>query len=336
MISAPNPSTSSERKFNVKQTLFNGFKAFAAMKGSRSEKGQRVNEKIRAEQLLLVDVSDAFYLLIEKKNDLRALGMVRNALMDRIRELKARADLGRSRASEVVNAQAALYQVEAEIRLARNQEVIARQLLEFLVGRPVRSVVDTYSVPLPLNEEGSYLAKVLQRPDVKAAKFTWDMAQSNVVFVDSGFLPEVTLDSNYYTMRSGYNKGIDWDVMLKVNVPIFEGTETLGASKAASLQARQSQLLFQRSKRSGYHDIRDAYKNLTTAIAMQSAIEKVYFASKINYRLQKKDYEYNLVNNLDVLDAIKLLHDSQRNYIHAFYETKRLYWQLLVSTGESL
>ena len=54
------------------------------------------------------------------------------------------------------------------------------------------------------------------------------------------------------------------------------------------------------------------------------------------YYLQRKDYERSLVNNLDVLAAIQMLQDTERNYIHAVYEAKRLYWQLKVAIGENI
>ncbi len=56
-----------ERKFTFTQPLFSGFKEFAAMAGSRAEHRQRIDEKVRAEQLLFTDVSDAFYLLLARE-----------------------------------------------------------------------------------------------------------------------------------------------------------------------------------------------------------------------------------------------------------------------------
>ena len=50
---------------------------------------------------------------------------------------------------------------------------------------------------------------------------------------------------------------------------------------------------------------------------------------------KSSDYKLSLVNNLDVLAAINTLENTRRDFIHALYETKRLYWQLLVATGEA-
>ncbi|MDD5422761.1 MAG: TolC family protein [Candidatus Omnitrophica bacterium] len=330
------PTKSSERRFNVTQNLFSGFKALAAMKGSKYERGQRTEEKTHAEQLLLVDVSSAFYSLIERREDLKSLQKIRMALSDRIRELKAREKLGRSRKSEVVNARTQLYSVEASIELVKNQEIIVRQILEFLVGGKITAVKDTYGTPSHLMDEDYYVSLVMERPDVKAAKFAWLYAKKQREVVDSDFLPRVDWEGNYYTQRTGFSKDTDWDVKLTFSVPIFSGTEVLGKSKEYSLKAHESELIFRRTRRKAPYDIREAYVRLKTAISVHNALEKAYKSAKLNYYLQRKDYERSLVNNLEVLAAIQTLENSERDYIQALYEAKRAFWALRIATGEGL
>jgi outer membrane protein TolC len=326
----------SQRQFNVTQTLFNGFKAFAAIKGSGFEKNQRINEKIRAEQLLLIDVSGAFYLLKEKREDLKIFQKTRTALRDRVKSLRKRESLGRSRPSEVVNAKAQLYSVEADIEISRNQEVLARELLEFLVGGSIYSIVDTYDIDASLEPMNHYVLMSVKRPDVVASKFAWEIAKKEVLIVNSAFLPEASVDANYYTQRTSSDKDVDWDVTLSITVPIFDGGYTIGRSNEAIAHARQKELEYRRLARKTPYEIRDAYIKLKTAISVHELLEKEYKTSKLNYRLQRKDYELSLVSNLDVLAAIQSLQNAQRDYVHAMYESKRLYWQLRVAVGESI
>lgn len=334
--SAISSKKDSQRQFNVTQTLFNGFKAFAAIKGVKFERNQRINEKIRAEQLLLVDVANAFYLLNEKREDLKALQKIRLALRNRITELRKRESLGRSRPSEVVNAKAQLYSVEAEIELGKSQEILARELLEFLVGGAVYSITDTLDVHTSLEPESYYVLKADARPDVKSTKFAWELAKKQIQIVNSDFLPNASLDANYYTQRTSLSKGVDWDATLTINVPIFDGGLTIGRSNEAISTARQQELTYRRTRRQAPYDIRSAYISLKTALTVYRSLEKEYKTAKLNYHLQKKDYEFSLVNNLDVLAAIQTLQNSQRDFIHALYEAKRRYWALKVAVGESI
>ena len=329
------PTKASTRAFNATQTLFNGFKAIAAIEGAKYEKTQRTDEKIRAEQLLLRDVSNAFYLVLEERADYRALQKIRKALDDRVKELIGREKLGKSRPSEIVYAKTQLYSVEASIELARNQEIVARQLLEFLVGQPVGEIGDTYQFPDKLMPEDYYVHKAPLRPDVAATKFAWQLSQENIRVVDSGFLPQVDVGANYYTQRTGFDKGIDWDVTLTVNVPIFEGTEVLAQSNNAKLQADKNMQTYHRTMRKAPYDIRDAYVTLTAAMTIRDQLRKAYETAKLNAHMQIKDYDRRLVSNLDVLTAIQALEDMERSYIHALYEAKRQYWQLRVAVGQS-
>ena len=329
------PTKISARAFNATQTLFNGFKAIAAIKGARYEKTQRTDEKIRAEQLLLLDVSNAFYLVLEERADYRALEKIRKALDDRVKELIGREKLGKSRPSEIVYAKTQLYSVEASIELAINQELVARQLLEFLVGQPVGEIGDTYQFPDKLMPEDYYVQKAPLRPDVAATKFAWQISKENIRVVDSGFLPQVDVDANYYTQRTGADKGIDWDVMLTVNVPIFEGTEVLGRSNDAKLQADQNMQTYHKTLRQAPYDIKDAYVTLTAAMTIRDKLRQAYETAKLNAHMQIKDYDRRLVSNLDVLTAIQALENTERSYIHALYEAKRQYWQLRVAVGQS-
>ncbi|TFG89764.1 MAG: TolC family protein, partial [Syntrophobacterales bacterium] len=180
------------------------------------------------------------------------------------------------------------------------------------------------------------LNKSLTRSDVIAACNEWQVAVKSRQIIDSDFLPTVTFEGNYYTQRTTVSKGVDWDVMLKVDVPIFEGTETLGRSKEARAQAKAKELLYQRAKRAAPQDVRDAYVKLDAAVSVQKTLRKAFTAAKLSYHLQRRDYTLSLVSNLDVLESIRTLHNSEREYIRSLYEAKRLFWQLQVACGETL
>ena len=322
-----------EAKFTFTQDLFSGFKEFAAMKASNFEKSQRQKEKWRAEQLLFVDVSDAFYLLLETQQDLNALKAIEFALRDRVKELKTRESIGKSRASEVVTTEYQLYNLEAEIQLERNQELLVRQLIEFLIGRPIDQVAES-KFDFTIKPESQYLAEASERPDVQAAYFAWKSGQENITVARSGLLPQISLQSDYYTHRVNSPHDSKWDALLGINVPIFEGTTVYGQVKEAGALAKQSGLLYGRLGRIAIENIHDAYINMQISIARKKTLGKALKSAELSYHLQTQDYKLNVVNNLDVITAIQNLQDVRRSYIHTSYESKRFYWQLLAAAGE--
>jgi len=324
-----------ERKFVLKQTLFSGFKEFAAMAGSASERGQRANEKERAQGLLLVDVANTFYLLVEEREDKKTLEIVKGALSERVAELKEREAVGRSRRSEVVNAEAQLYGVLADMELVKSQEAVVRQLLEFLIGRQVIEIGDSRADTRGIDTGLDYTHKAAQRADVKAAKLAWAVEKKKAYVAKSGLLPTVSFEGHRYTARNTNPKSSQWDALLRVDVPIFEGTVTYGAIMEAVAKAKKSELEFQQTERRAILDIKDSCVRLQTAISRKDALERALNAAEENYDLQKKDYELNLVNNLEVLTAVQTLQNARRSFIHTLYETKRLYWQLCAAIGET-
>ena len=324
-----------ERRFTFSQPLFTGFKEFAALAGARAERRGRLHEKTRAEQLLFVDVADAFYLLMEQRRDLFALETIRTTLLARLEELEDRRRLGRSRSSEVASAEAQLRRVEAELEQVRSAETTARQLVEFLTGLPrLEGVADQ---ELPLSEmapEGEQVSKASGRPDVRAAEEAWRLAQHETAVARADYWPEVDLEGNYYAERVGNAKDVAWDVLITVDVPIFQGGSVKGAVRSAASLARQAKLRFEQTQRQAELDIRNRYATLQAALARARALDQARQAAEENYRLQLEDYQLSLVNTLDVLETLQDLEDVRREVIHAEYELKRLYWQLLIATGD--
>ncbi len=326
-----------ERKFTATQPLFAGFKEFAAMKASKAEGKQRQLEKERAEQLLLVDVADAFFLLIQQREDIRALAESREALTARIGELKQRERIGRSRSSELVSAQAQIYRLDAEIAAVRNRENAAHQLLQFLTGRErIDQIADTQKEFPPTADERSYLMKAPIRPDVKAAEEAVEVTKQQVRIAKGDYFPTASLEGNYYVERAGVAKDVDWTAALKVEVPIFNGGKTTGSVREAASIERQAQLRLSETKRRALQEIRDAYANFTSSLERTAALSKAVESSDESYQLQVQEYRTALVSNLDVLQALQQLQDARREMIQARYESKQLYWRLKAALGEKV
>jgi outer membrane protein len=332
-FSSYNNNGSFESKFVFKQTLFSGFKELAGMAGSSLEQKQRISEKKRAEELLFVDMADAFYLLLEQQEDLKTMGLIRKALNDRVSELKKREDVGRSRHSELVSTESQLYNIEAEIQLVKSQELVAKELVAFLIGREFGILFDEKDTPDSLGPESFYTANIRLRADVKAYDFAAGVARKEAYIAKTALLPTVTVEGNYYQRRNTTPLDVAWSTILKISVPIFEGTTTYGNIKQANAKSREAELTYERAKRLAIQNMHDSYVKAYSAILMSKAMEKALKSAELNYSLQKDDYKNNLVSNLDVLTAIQNFGNTRRSYMHTFYEKKRMYWQLEAAAG---
>ena len=279
-------------------------------------------------------MSDAFYFFLSYQQDLEALYSKQNALMERIAELKKREELGRSRSSEVASAQASLSRLEADMESVKSDQEIAHQLLEFLTGTTIQSLDDSLnSVAGGLKKE-DYLSKVDQRPDVIAAKEAWNIAKKNITVARSGFFPSASVDGNYYTERVGNAGDVKWDVGLKVSVPIFQGGENAGKVMEAHSQEREQELTFNETRRKALLEIENDYTKWQASLRRIEALQKAVEDSEKSYELQKTDYIHNLVNNLEVLQALEDFEQARRDLVAVENESKRFYSNLLVAVGE--
>ena len=324
-----------ERKFTLSQPLFSGFKEFAAMRGSHLEKDLRRLEKERAEQLLLVDVSDAYHLVVEQREDLRILDSIRETLRQRQEELEGREKIGRSRASERVAVQAQMYRVESDWELAQSREAVAVQLLGFLTGLDAVGDLQEPGPSLPAAQpEESYLTQAAGRADVKAAEQELKISQQRLSVARSGFFPTVDLDGNYYVDRSGAAKEVTWDTSLNVGVPIFQGGRARGENKEAESLLRQAEIRLQQARRAALHDVRDAYAQYDGTLARVRALTKALEATEESYQLEAQEYRLSLVSNLEVLATLQTLQDARRDLVNLLYEAHRAYWKLKTAAGD--
>ena len=63
------------------------------------------------------------------------------------------------------------------------------------------------------------------------------------------------------------------------------------------------------------------------------ALEESVEAAEENFRLQKEEYARNLVNNLDVLEAVEELQTARRNANRADHQMRQRFWELQIASG---
>ncbi len=325
-----------ERKYVFSQPLFQGFKSLGALTGAGGLTKQRKAEYRYAKELLFLEVVEAYYNLFRQKKDLETIEGIRQLLGERIDELKQRAEIGRSRSSEVATAESKMNLIEAQLAKSRGALAIAESLMEFYAGVPAeQSIYQEEDLPgneiLKPQDDAPFVDR---RPDVAAAQQAMKVAKKAIVVAQSDLWPKITLDANRYEKREGFQSGIDWDLLFKINVPLFRGGETLGAVKKSYSAWKQAKLNYSLVRRQAELEIKEAYQNGTAALEQDKAFQKAVKASQENYRYQKEDYARSLVNNLDVLSALEELFSTSRAANLAHYEMKQNYWRYHTAIGD--
>ncbi len=321
-----------EARFVFSQPLFTGFKEIAAIRANKYLSKQKQAELKRARQLLFADVVDAFYLYFTYQQDIKRLESIEHALKERWQEMQKRQLIGKSRLSEVVSVEARLRRTQADLETVHTQAEVAGDILEFLIGVRPKHLIDEDSFNEVTLEQALMLIK--ERADITAAKEAVRVYEQQIISARSSLFPTISLNANQYTKRDGSNDGNDWDVSLVVNVPIFNGLNDYGAVKQAKSQKTQMELRFKQAMRIAYQQVQSAYGRYRSYTKRLELLALAVKASEENYRLQKEDFNRNLVNHLEVLQALEDLSTIERVWIVSKAEARRAFWMLKVAIGE--
>lgn len=327
-----------EEKIVFSQPIFSGFKEIAALRATGADKKQQKAEMQRAKELLFIDVAEAYYAVLETDRQVEVLNAVQKLMSERLGDIDERVKLGRSREADRKTSVADLRLIEADLIEAKATAHIARRLLEFYIGRSLEDCKladDAVGSPEDVTPDEEKEA-ASRRSDVYAAEQGYRVAQEAVVSARAGFFPSVTLDGNYYTRRVGSQDGNDWDVTLTADVPLFDAGQTFGDVKEAAADREVARLDYELALRMARLDIQNARENWVMAAQSAEALDRAQAAAKENVDLLVGEYGLNLVNNLDVLDALRRYQDILSRFNAAHYRAKKNFWKFKVALGEAL
>jgi len=334
-----NSSSRRERKFNFSQPLFQGFKSVGALLGAGNLKGQRQGELEYSKEVLFVDAAEAFYMLISAEKNLEILDESKKLFEERIRDLSEREKIGRSRPGEVAMARAKMKVLEARIAKARGTLLSAQSLAWFYCGVPHLKAEDedpeTFSETLDI-DPAHYAEIAENRADVSAARDAVGTAKQTIVVKQSAIWPLVTLDANQYERREGFQDGISWDALIKINVPLYRGGDNLGQVLEAKSGYRKAQLNLDLTLKMAMLEIEQTHQDWIASREQHRAYHAAVEASQENFNYQKEDYSKNLVSNLDVLAALEELLNIREEANTTHYTMKINYWKLQIAASSKI
>ncbi len=323
-----------ESKFTLEQTLFSGLKEFSAWSGFQKQEA-RDRWTLRQAELQLFDlVAGGFYDVFGLESALENSETSVALALDRTKELKSFLRLGKSREGEVFSAESQVAALNAiRVRL-RGQIRVARENLSFLLGQeigstPLADSLDgTTSQSLP-----AFLSQAEQRPDLEAQRQEVLAQILRVRYEKGSFWPTANLRGNYYTQRPAFFEPIDWDLLLSLSVPLYQGGTVSARVKEARSGLEQAEQTLAQLERQVRTDVKKSFESWTASREEAKALEEAYEAARKSYEAQRREYRLGLVTNLDVLNAMNLMQAAKRAWIDARVEVKRRQVALIVSTG---
>ena len=298
----------------AQQSLFRGFREFAALRQTRDLVQAQDQAWMAAAIQLYKDVATSFYSVVASERDLSDVREEIGLYRKRVQDLQYRVRIGRSRLSEVLTVQSAQAALVAQAEQLKGQIAVERTLFSFLTGFGgdviVHDVEETPSGPLDLNR---YLTAVGLRPDVKSAERSAESASEGIAIAKGAHLPSADLFGNYYLYRTGSLGPINWDVQVVLTLPLFEGGILASKVRQSESQKDQADLAVSQTRRQAEREVRQDFDQFDSDRRQLRTLADALNLARRNYEAETREYRLGLVTNLDVLSAMTSYEEAQRS-----------------------
>lgn len=278
-------------------------------------------------------VINAYYNLNIAQIDVKNVQELTKFSRDRVKEIRDRSSIGRSRKGELVEAEAQLFKAESQYQQSLISLQEAETSFEFYTKmKPGEIIVPAESPQVSASLE-EYLIKVRSRPDILATRQQVRVAERQVSIAKGGHSPSVDLTGNYYFDRTGILSTSEWDVGVAVVIPLYQGGGVSAGVREAAEAKRISELTSSETQRAAERDLAINYRNLELLQEQIKFLKGALNKAEEAYRLNKKDYQYGLVTNIDVLQTLNTFIETKRSYYSLVAIAHLNYKNLEASTG---
>lgn len=321
-----------EAKLALSQPLFSGFREYLALKAARSRRESSAADLERAASLLYRDVARAFHDLLAVRRELETRRATAELTAELVRDLEARAKLGRSRASEVLQAKVQLAQIHAQLPEAAGREGTAQEVLAFLTALPgpLEPVEGALPAAPPLEEA---LRRARSRSDIRARREDLSAALFAENAARRERWPTASLAGSYYLKRVGFQENIKWDATFLASLPIYSGGGTTARIAQAGSRTRAADLRLKGAQRLAESEVRRAHARLEAEEERGRALAAAAELAERNAKAQAEDYKLGVVTNLDVLGALTSLQDVRLNLERSRLDAAFIYAELEAAIG---
>jgi outer membrane protein len=328
-VNFPLPAGNPTVAINGHQPIFSGLRDFLAVKAGKAQGESAELAVARAKELLYQDTANAYLNLLQTHRDIATHESQVKLTDDRVKELKNFEDIGRSRKSEVLAAEAQQAQDQADLETSRGQERVDQATLQFLTGLDETLAPQEIAAPAAAEDEKPYLERSTRRPDVEGARRDLEYTNLYVSIQARQYWPTIAVDGNYYLVRpKNFSQHINWDATLSGVLPLYWGGQIRAQTRQAQAQARYNEQALSLALRTAALDVHSAHSDLESYVSIVAALQKAMTLAEANAKAQIADYRHGLVTNIDVLASLTTVQTTRLRLdaaqIQAYFARVRL------------
>ena len=316
----------------LSQTLFN-WQQFAARKQASLLEDQSEEEYYYQLALLLTDVADRYFRVLEARDTLESIASEIEALRNQLDQVQNLFDRQLAQVTDLYQVQASLAAAEARQLQLEADLAIGREGLRSISGLEVGPLLKlrTDIEISPLEFDQSYYVQQAQKNNKKvlAGEYALRAASEGVSERRGAYMPQVSLiaqrqDSNVGFENLRINRTDNTYFGLNVVIPIYAGgrnragvSEAISRRSIAEYQLRATQL-------EARELVRSAYLQVQASDAQTDAAAILVESTALAAEAMQQGFSLGTVTSVDVLNALRDQFQAERDlqsirYAHIRY-----------------
>lgn len=324
---------------NLKQPLFN-VESWYGLKAAEATTSQASLELSAKEQELILKSAETYFETLRASDERAASEAEEVALKQQMDQAQARLKGGLSSITDVLDAQAAFDNAQANRKLAERKVDDAFEQLVRLTNHDYESIEGIqHKLPVlpPMPEDAKTWVDVAVRQNLmlQASNHAVQAAEETLSQRQAGHTPTLDAVASYrkgdndsfgYSNptdfgRNGYQGNVSQSsIALQVNVPLYSGGRVNSQTRESYKRLTQSEELRETQRREVILNTRNFYRAINSDIEQILARKKTILSSQRSLKASKVGADIGTRNTVDVLNAQRQLFSAVRDYNNARYD----------------
>lgn len=283
-------------------------------------------------QSLMVQVAARYFDVLAAQDSVHSLEEQEKAVAEQIKSAQANFDAGNGTIVDVRDAQARVDLTAAQVLAAQNQLQLAHSSLQQLIGVPVQALAplpSTASLSSPAGDLSDWARKAERHNlGVDQARLAVELAQLSAKRAETGNLPTVSayarLDHNATTdggpLFPFSNRANVASIGVQMRWPLFTGYAVQSDVEQTAHQLDKSLADLDSARLAAAQDARAAYLGVQSGLAQVKALDAAITSSRSSLEANETGFKVGMRVNIDVLNAVSQLYETQRQVDKARYD----------------
>lgn len=324
---------------NLNQPLFRLDRWFQ-LEAAQASTAQAALELSAKEQSLILNAAQAYFETLRALDLLAASKAEEAALKRQQQQVQGRLENGASSITDVLDAQAAYDNANANRKLAERKVDDAYEALARLTKQDYSSIEGIQhqlpvEAPVPNDAKAWVSQAVQQNLSLLASNFAVTAAEKTNHQRKAGFAPTLDAVASYrkgdndnfgYSNptdfgRSGYRGDVaQRSIGLELNIPLYSGGMTRSQVREATERLAQSEDERDDRRREVVQNTRNFHRAVNSDVEQVSARRQTILSSQASVKANTVGRELGSRNTADVLNAQRQLYNAVREYNNARYD----------------